>query len=73
MAPEAEQSRAHQEGCIQLVYGRDATEEEIALGLEYLKTEPMLEYEERKKKSCQNRARVDPAWRRGGPGGPRPS
>jgi cytochrome c553 len=32
------------------VFGRDATEPEIALGLEYLKSEPLTEYEERKKK-----------------------
>ncbi len=53
----------------QIVYGRDATEEEIALGLEYLKTEPMLEYEEGKKKAP---AEGGPGMRRGrgGPGGP---
>jgi hypothetical protein len=33
------------------VYGREATPEEINLGLEYLKTEPMLGYEEGKKKA----------------------
>jgi hypothetical protein len=33
----------------QLVYGREASENEIVLGIEYLKTEPMLEYEESKK------------------------
>jgi hypothetical protein len=33
----------------QLVYGRDASENEVALGIEYLKTEPMLQYEESKK------------------------
>jgi cytochrome c553 len=31
-----------------LALGRDATEQEITLGLEYLKTEPLREYEERK-------------------------
>lgn len=31
-----------------LIYGRDATEQEVALGLEYLKSEPMREFEERK-------------------------
>ncbi|MFO0367543.1 MAG: PSD1 and planctomycete cytochrome C domain-containing protein [Acidobacteriota bacterium] len=35
----------------QIVYGREATPEEISLGLEYLKTEPLLEYEEGKKKA----------------------
>jgi cytochrome c553 len=34
-----------------LIYGRDATEQEIALGIEYLKSEPLVEYEERKKKA----------------------
>lgn len=33
----------------QIVYGRDAAENEIVLGVEYLKTEPMLEYDEFKK------------------------
>jgi len=32
----------------QYIYGRDATEPEIALGLDYLKNEPMLEYDEAK-------------------------
>lgn len=32
-----------------IVYGRDASESDIKLALEYLKTEPLLEYEERKK------------------------
>jgi hypothetical protein len=32
----------------QYIYGRDATEEEIALGIDYLKSEPMLEYDELK-------------------------
>jgi mono/diheme cytochrome c family protein/cytochrome c553 len=56
----------------QIVYGRDATEEEIALGLEYLKAEPMLEYEEGKKKPPAEGA---PGMRRGrgGPGGPPPA
>jgi mono/diheme cytochrome c family protein len=36
-----------------LVYGRDPKEAEIQVGLEYLKTEPLKEYEESKKKSAQ--------------------
>jgi hypothetical protein len=48
-----------------LVFGRDATEEEIALGTEYLKTEPLLEYEERKKKVPER----GPGMRRGRPEG----
>jgi hypothetical protein len=31
-----------------LVYGREATPEEVKMGLEYLRTEPLKEYEERK-------------------------
>jgi hypothetical protein len=34
----------------QITYGRDATESEIALAIEYLKAEPMLEYNEFKNK-----------------------
>lgn len=33
-----------------MVYGRDATEEEITMGIDYLKAEPLREYDERKKK-----------------------
>jgi cytochrome c553 len=47
------------------VFGREATEEEIALGTEYLKSEPLLEYEERKKKTPER----GPGMRRGRPGG----
>jgi hypothetical protein len=48
----------------QYIYGRDATEEEITLGIEYLKSEPMLEYDEGKA-----RAPIAPAGgRRGGRG-----
>ena len=36
-----------------LAYGRDATEAEITLGVEYLKSEPLTEYEERKKKAAE--------------------
>jgi hypothetical protein len=49
----------------QYIYGRDATEEEIALGLDYLKSEPMLEYDEGKA-----RAPLAPA---GGRRGARPA
>jgi hypothetical protein len=50
----------------QYVYGRDASEEEIVLGLEYLKSEPLLEYEEQKAKPAAGAAGA----RRGGRGGP---
>jgi mono/diheme cytochrome c family protein len=36
-----------------LVYGREAREPEIEAGLEYLKTEPLKEYEEEKKKELE--------------------
>jgi hypothetical protein len=49
----------------QYIYGRDATEEEIALGLDYLRSEPMLEYDETKA-----RAPIAPA---GGRRGARPA
>jgi len=41
-------NRARIKKAYEYVYGRDATEEEIALGLQYLKSEPMLEYDEAK-------------------------
>jgi hypothetical protein len=39
-----------------LVYGREPKETEIQLGLDYLKTEPMREYEEGKKKAKEKAA-----------------
>jgi hypothetical protein len=48
----------------QYVFGRDASDEEIVLGLEYLKNEPLLEYEERKAKAPT----PAPGGRRGGRG-----
>jgi hypothetical protein len=55
-----------------LVYGRDATEQEIALGVQYLKEEPLREYEERKKKEAEEKDKAGPGMRRrpGGPGVP---
>ncbi|HEU0124552.1 MAG TPA: PSD1 and planctomycete cytochrome C domain-containing protein [Bryobacteraceae bacterium] len=53
-----------------LVYGRDASEEEVALGVEYLKMEPLLEYEERKKKTPE---RGPGGGRRGRPGAGAPA
>ena len=47
--PEAD-NRARMKKMFQIIYGRDAKEEEIQLGLEYIKSEPALSYEERKKK-----------------------
>ena len=37
-----------------LVYGRDPSEQEIKLGIEYLHTEPMKEYEENKNKPAED-------------------
>jgi hypothetical protein len=42
-------SEARMQKAYQLVFGRAATAEEIRLGLEYLRSEPLREYEERKK------------------------
>ncbi len=71
------------------VYGRDAVEAEIAAGLNYLKAEPLREYEERKKKEAEPKEEtvaapesVPPAEmgtgmmggvRRGGPAEPAPA
>ncbi len=41
-------NRARIKKAYQYVYGRDATDEEIAIGLTYLKSEPLLEYDEAK-------------------------
>jgi hypothetical protein len=53
----------------QYVYGRDASEEEITLGVEYLRTEPMLEYDEQKAKP----AAAGAGGRRGGRSAPAPA
>jgi mono/diheme cytochrome c family protein len=53
----------------QYVFGRDASEEEIAVGIEYLKKEPLLEYEERKNKKPER----GPGMRRGRPEGGDPA
>ncbi len=65
-------NRARVKKMFQLVYGRDASEEEIKLGFEYIKSEPLLAYEERKKKEKEKTP--DGEMRRGqGPGGAAPS
>jgi hypothetical protein len=58
-------NRARIKKAYQYVYGRDATEEEIGLGLSYLKSEPMLEYDEAKTRPPAAGA----GGRRGGRGG----
>ncbi|HEY3840229.1 MAG TPA: PSD1 and planctomycete cytochrome C domain-containing protein [Bryobacteraceae bacterium] len=49
VAPEAD-NRARINKLYEIVYGRPAKEQEIQIGLEYLRTEPMKEYEEDKAK-----------------------
>lgn len=53
----------------QLAYARDPLEKEIALGLEYIKTEPELSYEERKKKAEEEAKKAPAGGRRGRPEG----
>ena len=68
VAPEPD-NRARIRKIYLLCYGREPKEQEMALGLEYLKTEPLREYEE-----IKNKPKEEPAGGgrrgRGGPGGP---
>ena len=57
-------NRARIRKAYSLVYGREPSEQEIKLGLEYLHTEPMKEFEEAKLKPAD-----PPAGGRGGRGG----
>ena len=41
----------------QILYGRAATEEEVQAGVEYLKAEPMKEYEEAKAREKEKKAK----------------
>jgi hypothetical protein len=52
-----------------LVYGRQPTAQEIALGLEYLSSEPMRQYEELKAKEQEEKAK-SPSRGRSGQGAP---
>jgi hypothetical protein len=53
-------NRARIQKLYRLIYGREATEGEIALALEYLKSEPLVEYEEFKsQKSATNKPAND--------------
>ena len=62
-------NRARVKKLFQVIYGRDASEEEIKIGIEYIKSEPMLSYEERKKKEKEKPAAAESMRRgRGGPG-----
>jgi hypothetical protein len=56
-------NRARIRKAYQLAYTRDPSESEIKLGLEYLHTEPLAEYEENKKKAAE--AKESPARKRG--------
>ncbi len=60
-------NRARIRKAYQYTFGRDATEEEIKLGIEYLSSEPLREYEERKNRPPE---RGPAGGRRRGPGGP---
>jgi hypothetical protein len=58
-------NRARIKKAYMLVYGRDPSEQEIKLGIEYLHAEPMKEFEENKNKPAEGA----PAGGRGGRGG----
>ena len=53
----------------QLAYGRAPSAEEIQIGLDYLHTEPLKEYEENKNKPAEDSGAGGGRRRRGGPGG----
>ena len=53
-----------------LAYGRDPSEEEVKLGIEYLHSEPMREYEENKNKPPEGGGRGGRGGRGGQAGGP---
>lgn len=69
--PEAD-NRARVKKLFQFIYGRDASEEEIKLGIDYIKSEPMTSYDERKKKEKEAPPAEGMRRGRGGPGGPPP-
>ncbi len=50
-------NRARIRKMYELVYGREAKESEIQLGLDFLKTEPLKEYEEEKAKAKEDEAK----------------
>jgi cytochrome c553 len=62
-------NRARIKKAFQYVYGRDASEEEIGLGLAYLKSEPLTEYDEGKSRTPAPAAGGRRGGRGGGPGG----
>ncbi len=62
-------NRARIRKAYMLVYGRDPSEQEIKLGIEYLHAEPMREFEENKNKPAEGA----PGGGRGGRGGGTPT
>jgi hypothetical protein len=58
IAPESD-NRSRIRKVYQLAYGRDPTESEIKLGLDYLHSEPLKEYEENKKKAAEAAAKAE--------------
>jgi mono/diheme cytochrome c family protein len=64
-------NRARIKKLYQLAYARDPLEKEILMGLEYIKSEPELSYEERKKKAAEKEKEAEKE-RRGPPGGMKP-
>lgn len=74
VAPEAN-NRARVRKMYNLVYGRDPNEQEVLLAIDYLKTEPMKEYEENKNKPKDEAGPGRGGRGRGGPGagGPPPA
>ena len=61
-------NRARIKKAYQLIFGRDPSEQEIKLGLEYLHAEPMKEYEENKNKPAETPAGGGRGGRGGGAG-----
>jgi cytochrome c553 len=53
----------------ELAYGRDPSEQEVNLGLDYLKAEPMQEYEEQKKLEEEKKASAEGKAKRKGAAG----
>ncbi len=72
VAPEAN-NRARVRKMYNLVYGRDPNEQEVLLAIDYLKTEPMKEYEENKNKPKDEAGPGRGGRGRGGAGGPPPA
>jgi mono/diheme cytochrome c family protein len=59
VAPEADDAARIQKA-YRLIYGREATPDEVKAGIEYLRAEPMKEYEERKEAKKKAEDKVEP-------------